>query len=143
MSMSYLVAFGGGALIGLAATLAVLMLGRVAGISGIWGSLLPLGGSGPEGRTWRLAFLAGMLTAGVIAALIAPAAITASPGPIWVVAVAGVLVGFGTRLGGGCTSGHGVCGLSRFSGRSLVAVMTFMITGAIAVTLVRIAGGWS
>ncbi len=139
----YLLALGGGALIGLAATLAALILGRVAGISGIWGMVLPGGGVPPGDRTWRLAFLAGLLSAGVVAALVRPDAITASPAPLAVVAVAGVLVGFGTRLGGGCTSGHGVCGLSRLSLRSLVAVMTFMGTGAITVAIVRSAGGWS
>jgi uncharacterized membrane protein YedE/YeeE len=143
MESSYLVALGGGALIGLAATLAALTLGRVAGISGIWGSLLPLGGGAPADRTWRLAFVAGMLVAGVIAAAISPDAITASPAPLAIVGIAGLLVGFGTRMGGGCTSGHGVCGLSRFSTRSLVAVCTFMLTGGITAAIVRLAGGWS
>ena len=143
MMTTYLIALGGGALIGLAATLAMLLLGRVAGISGIWGSVLPVGGCEPGDRTWRLSFLAGMLVAGVIAAWVAPAAITASPAPLAIVAIAGVLVGFGTRMGDGCTSGHGVCGLSRFSTRSLVAVVTFMLTGGLTATLVRLAGGWS
>jgi uncharacterized protein len=137
----YLLALGGGALIGLAATLAALILGRVTGISGIWGTLLPGGACAPGDRTWRLAFLAGMLAAGVVAAIVRPSAITASPAPLYIVAVAGLFVGYGTRLGGGCTSGHGVCGLSRFSQRSLVAVITFMLTGGITVAIVRAAGG--
>ncbi len=127
MLSTYLIALGGGALIGLAATALWLGLGRVAGISSIWGELLV---GDAAGRTWRLAFVAGMLVAGVAAARIAPTAITASPPPLAGVAVAGLLVGFGTRLGSGCTSGHGVCGLSRGSPRSLAAVMTFMATGA-------------
>ncbi len=140
MLSTYLIALGGGALIGLAATALWLGLGRVAGISSIWGELLV---GDAAGRTWRLAFVAGMLVAGVAAAMIAPAAITASPPPLAGVAVAGLLVGFGTRLGSGCTSGHGVCGLSRLSVRSLAAVMTFMLTGGVTVAVVRLAGGWS
>ena len=142
MESSYWYALAGGALIGLAATLSALTLGRVAGISGIWGTLLR-GGGEPGGRTWRLAFVAGMLVAGIGGGLLRPDAIDASPAPLVVVAVAGLLVGFGTRLGGGCTSGHGVCGLSRLSGRSLVAVIVFMLTGGITVAIVRAAGGWS
>jgi uncharacterized membrane protein YedE/YeeE len=140
MTSTYLLALGGGALIGLAATLTMLTLGRVAGISGIWGGLML---RGANDRTWRLAFIAGMLGAGVVAAQVEPSSITAAPAPLVVVAVAGVLVGYGTRLGGGCTSGHGVCGLSRFSVRSLAAVLTFMATGMITVAIVRLAGGWS
>lgn len=137
---SYLVALSGGALIGLAATLMMLTLGRVAGVAGIWGGLLA---ADAADRTWRLAFLAGMLAAGVVAALVAPSSITASPTALGGVAVAGLLVGFGTRLGNGCTSGHGVCGLSRRSGRSLAAVVTFMVTGAVTVAVVGLAGGGS
>lgn len=142
MTTTYWLALAGGALIGLAATFLMATLGRVAGVSGIWGGLMLRGGGGGD-RTWRLAFIAGMLAAGVVAAQVEPSSITAAPAPLAVVAVAGLLVGFGTRMGGGCTSGHGVCGLSRFSVRSLAAVMTFMATGMITVAIVRLAGGWS
>ncbi len=140
MTSTYLVALGGGAMIGLSATLLWLCLGRIAGCSGIWGQILtPV----VTDRSWRLAFAAGMIAAGVVAALVAPSSISRSPAPLGVVAVAGLLVGFGTRLGNGCTSGHGVCGLSRLSVRSLAAVVTFMVTGGVTVAVVRLAGGWS
>ena len=141
MTTTYLLALAGGALIGLAATFLMVTLGRVAGVSGIWGGLMLRGGGAD--RTWRLAFIAGMLATGVVAAQVEPSSITVAPAPLAVVAIAGLLVGFGTRMGGGCTSGHGVCGLSRFSGRSLAAVMTFMGAGMITVAIVRLAGGWS
>jgi uncharacterized membrane protein YedE/YeeE len=140
MTSTYWIALGGGGLIGLAATLLWVSLGRVAGVSGVWGEILA---PATRERAWRLAFVLGMLVAGVVAAQVQPSAVTPSPAPLGVVAVAGLLVGFGTRLGTGCTSGHGVCGLSRFSRRSLIAVMTFMLTGAITVAIVRVLGGWS
>lgn len=120
----------GGALIGLAATLYLLATGRAAGISGILAGAL----HEREARGERIAFLAGLIGAGLIAALVAsPAA--ANPYPVPVLLVAGVLVGFGTRVGGGCTSGHGVCGISRLSTASLVATVTFMATGAATVAI--------
>lgn len=140
MTSAYWVALGGGASIGLAATILWIALGRVAGVSGVWGEILS---PATRDRTWRLAFVVGMIVAGVVAALVEPTAITRSPAPLPIVALAGLLVGFGTRLGTGCTSGHGVCGLARFSRRSLVAVMTFMLTGGITVAIVRALGGWS
>jgi hypothetical protein len=103
--------------------------GRIAGISGILGGTLEWR---PD-RTWRIAFLAGLALAGLGAAVLAPHAVTASPRSLPIVAIAGVLVGVGTRLGGGCTSGHGVCGLGRLSIRSLVAVATFVFTGVVTV----------
>jgi uncharacterized membrane protein YedE/YeeE len=127
MSSSWIFALGGGALIGAAAVLLLLTHGRIAGISGVIGSLLP---PLPSDRGWRLAFVAGLALAGLGTALIAPSAIGASVRSSTAVVIAGLLVGFGTRLGGGCTSGHGVCGLSRLSARSLVAVAIFMTTGA-------------
>lgn len=130
----------GGLLIGLAAALLLLVQGRVAGISGIVGGAL----AGREGeRGWRLLFLLGLVGGGVLIARIAPAAFPAHvDGSVLRFVIAGLLVGFGTRLGNGCTSGHGVCGLGRLSLRSLVAVVTFMTTGAIAVFVVRhVAGG--
>jgi uncharacterized membrane protein YedE/YeeE len=120
----------GGALIGLAATVYLLATGRVAGVSGILAGAL----GGREARGERIAFLAGLIGAGLIAALVAaPAA--ATPYPTAVLIVAGLLVGFGTRIGGGCTSGHGVCGISRLSGASLVATATFIAAGAATVAV--------
>jgi uncharacterized membrane protein YedE/YeeE len=118
----------GGALIGLASALLLIAHGRIAGISGITGTLLQRATSD---RAWRIAFLAGLASAGVIAAIVGPGAVGPPVRSIGAVIVAGLLVGFGTRLGSGCTSGHGVCGISRWSARSLVAVATFMTTGAI------------
>ena len=126
-------ALAGGALIGLAATWLLWLNGRVAGISGIAGGVLfPARGE----VAWRLAFLVGLIGA-------AGAYLSAVPGsfaprvdfPRWALVVGGLLVGFGTRMGNGCTSGHGVCGLGRRSVRSLTAVSTFMAT-AIATTFV-------
>jgi uncharacterized membrane protein YedE/YeeE len=130
----------GGALIGLAASILLLFHGRVAGISGILGETLRGEGTRGEGA-FRAAFLAGLVAAGVVLRIVYPAAfsatgITSSLG-LALVAVAGALVGYGTRLGNGCTSGHGVCGLSRFSKRSLVATLTFMAAGGATVFVVR------
>ena len=129
----------GGAVIGLAVSMFLLASGRVAGISGIVGGLLS---PKPGDLAWRLSFLAGLLSVGLIAAAYAPASMSSSPsrGPVAML-VAGVVVGYGTRLGNGCTSGHGVCGLSRFSVRSLAATLTFMFTGMVTVTAVRVLGG--
>lgn len=135
-----LTALAGGALIGASASLLFLTHGRVAGISGIAGGLLRR--ETPD-RSWRLGFLVGLVAAGVVAAIAYPAAVGTSPVPLPLVALAGILVGFGTRLGNGCTSGHGVCGLSRLSARSLVATLIFMAVAALAVLVVRHAGGWS
>jgi uncharacterized membrane protein YedE/YeeE len=113
----------GGALIGLGAAFLMWSVGRIAGISGIASGAL----EGARGdRAWRFAFLAGMMIAGAVALQFLPAPPRAQTGSTPLLIVAGLLVGFGTRLGNGCTSGHGVCGLARLSKRSLVAVMTFM-----------------
>lgn len=125
-------ALAGGALLGAAASLLFLTHGRVAGLSGIIGSLLP---PVARDRDWRIAFVAGLAAAGVISALVAPSAVGMSVRSPALVVVAGLLVGFGTRWGSGCTSGHGVCGLSRLSPRSLAAVVTFMVTGAVTAYL--------
>lgn len=124
----------GGALIGLSATMLLLTHGRVAGISGIFGGFfLPSGGE----RGYRGWFLAGLVLAGLLLRLLRPQSFsTTAVGPIASIA-AGLLVGYGTRLANGCTSGHGVCGLSRLSMRSLAATVTFMATGAITVFIVR------
>ena len=137
MESSWLYALAGGALIGGAAVLLLLTHGRVAGISGVVGSLLP---PVPSDRGWRLGFVLGLMLAGLGAAVVAPSAVGASVRSSTVVLAAGLLVGFGTRLGSGCTSGHGVCGLSRLAPRSMVAVAVFMATGAITAI---IAGGAS
>ncbi|MEZ4402595.1 MAG: YeeE/YedE thiosulfate transporter family protein [Kofleriaceae bacterium] len=133
MQSSWMYALAGGGLIGLASALLFLSHGRIAGISGLLGSLLP---PQPIDRSWRLAFFVGLGLAGVVAAAVAPTAVGASVRSSTTVAIAGLLVGFGTRLGSGCTSGHGVCGLSRLSPRSMVAVATFMATGALTASLV-------
>ena len=109
----------GGALIGLAASVLWLGAGRVAGISGIFGQLF----LSPDrsDRRWRLSFLIGLLASALLCVQLLPSGISPSPRSLPWLAGAGLLVGMGTRLGGGCTSGHGVCGLSRGSRRSLVA----------------------
>ena len=128
-------AFVGGALIGLAASLLLLTHGRVAGISSLYGGLLRRGTSDRAFRFW---FLAGLLVAGGLVRVTFPAAfVTSWSATLPVVLIAGLLVGFGTQLGNGCTSGHGVCGISRLSVRSLVATATFMLTGFATVFVVR------
>src|SRR5689334_17215234 len=122
-----LLALLGGALIGLSASLYWSLNGRIAGISGILGGALFAPG---QERWTRVLFLLGLFGAGLGFARFTNR--VASPDlPLLALAFAGLLVGFGTRLSGGCTSGHGVCGLSRRSRRSLVAVLTFMVTAAI------------
>lgn len=124
----------GGALIGLAASLLLLADGRVAGISGIVGGLLaPTGGD----TAWRALFVAGLLLGGLGLRLVDPALVRMDlDRSTLALVVAGLLVGFGTRLGNGCTSGHGVCGVSRGSARSIVATMTFMATGILTAWVV-------
>jgi uncharacterized protein len=133
-SSPMLAAAAGGVLIGTSAFLLMYLLGRIAGISGIVAALyahLP----GSE-RAWRTAFLLGLIGAGF---LFKPwASSTAVPAiPPAMLALAGLLVGFGSVLGSGCTSGHGVCGIGRRSLRSLVATMVFMLTGFITVFVMR------
>jgi uncharacterized membrane protein YedE/YeeE len=124
----------GGLLLGAAAGMFILVNGRLLGISGIVGGLLKPR-TGDTG--WRLAFLAGLLAAPTAWALFAtPVAPRIAAGPA-VLVVAGLLVGWGTRYGSGCTSGHGVCGLARLSPRSLVATLAFMATGFATVFVVR------
>ncbi|MBB6251761.1 YeeE/YedE family protein [Nitrospirillum iridis] len=132
-------AAAGGVLIGLAAALLWLGIGRIAGISGILGGLAT---AGRGDRAWRTAFLIGLMAAPVLYALTmgVPARSGLTPSP-WRLILGGLLVGVGTRLGGGCTSGHGVCGLARFSRRSLAATLTFMVTAMATVFLLRHALG--
>ncbi len=125
----------GGVLIGLAASLVLLSHGKVAGISGIYGGLLRRSSSD---RGFRLAFLAGLLVSGLLVRIVFPSAFATSwSATLPLALVAGVIVGIGTQLGNGCTSGHGVCGLSRFSIRSLVATLAFMLTAGATVFVVR------
>lgn len=131
----------GGILIGLSAGLLWLTNGRTAGVSGVFGSVVPFR-SGDF--NWRIVFLLALPVGAIIGSSIGPnilSEISDAPpqlslGPLMTI-VAGVLVGAGTRLGGGCTSGHGICGLARFSARSAVAVITFMIVAMITVFVVR------
>lgn len=123
----------GGAMIGGAAVLLLALNGRVMGVSGIWGGLIRWS----DGPLWRLAFVAGAIAAPVFLAL------AGHPGEVELVSstpvliLAGLLVGFGTALGSGCTSGHGVCGISRLSPRSIAATLVFMAAGVATVFLVR------
>lgn len=134
MTHTVLLPLLGGALIGLAALIVMLFLGRIAGISGILGGLLaPSRGD----LDWRALFVAGLLVGGAAAFAVAPSAFTIDIDrtPSMII-LAGLLVGFGTRLGSGCTSGHGVCGVSRLSPRSLVATLSFMFAGMAIVALI-------
>lgn len=126
----------GGAMIGLAAAMLMLLTGRIAGISGIFGGLLT---SGANDRAWRIAFIAGLIAAPLLSSFFTGAALPspAMPASLIVIVIAGLLVGFGSRMGGGCTSGHGVCGTARLSTRSLVATAVFMATAIITVAVVR------
>lgn len=124
----------GGLLIGIAATLLLWSIGRIAGISGIVNGVA----GAPRGdRAWRVAFLAGMMGVGALVLQFVPAPPRAQTGATSLLLIAGFLVGFGTRMGNGCTSGHGVCGLGRLSWRSLAAVLTFMLAGVATVYLMR------
>lgn len=133
---SWLRAAGGGLLIGLAAGLMIVFNGRIAGVSGVLGGLI-LDRSSGDGR-WRSMFLVGMV---IGAALLTTLVASLPPARLqvgWIgMAAAGLIVGYGTRLGSGCTSGHGVCGIARLSQRSIVATLTFMAFGAATVLVLR------
>jgi uncharacterized membrane protein YedE/YeeE len=134
-SFDLLSALLGGALIGAASTLLLVVNGRIAGISGIFADFL---GGGAVEREWRLAFLVGLIGAPlVLSAFERSAPLPDMPASWIVIAGAGLLVGIGTRLSGGCTSGHGICGLARFSPRSLAATGIFMATAILVVAIVR------
>ncbi len=135
-------ALAGGMLIGLAATLLLWLNGRIAGVSGLLnGVLMP---SGRGDAAWRVVFLLGLMAGGGAYLTMVPAAIVPRMGfPVPALIAAGLLVGFGTRMGNGCTSGHGVCGLGRLSVRALVAVLTFMATAIATTFLIRHVGGWT
>lgn len=127
----------GGALIGLAAVFLMALNGRIAGVSGISAGLLSWSKLGPD-TGWRLAFVAGLIAAppmlGMVGVEGPPVTMVTSTGPM---AIGGALVGFGTVLGNGCTSGHGVCGIARLSLRSLIATAVFIVAGATTVFLIR------
>lgn len=129
-------ALAGGVLIGVAASVLLALDGRVAGISNIVGGLVR--GDAKE-RGWRAAFLAGFVAASYVLAFVARAALTPplAPRPALLTIASGVLVGVGTQLGNGCTSGHGVCGLSRLSKRSLAATATFMAVAMVSTFFVE------
>lgn len=129
----------GGAMIGLAASILLLTNGRIAGISGIYKGLLR---PEPGDVAWRASFLVGLLAAGVILAFSGTEAVATTPDrSLFTTGLAGLIVGVGVTLGNGCTSGHGVCGLSRFSRRSLAATLTFMTTGFLTATIVQLVFG--
>jgi uncharacterized protein len=124
----------GGLLIGIAAAAMLLLHGRILGVSGIAGGLLqPRAGDG----LWRLWFIAGLLVPPLLLGLSRTMEAPTFAGSLWIIALAGLLVGFGSRMGSGCTSGHGICGIARLSKRSIVATGCFMLTGFLTVYLVR------
>ena len=132
----------GGALIGIAASLLLISIGRVAGVSGILGGAL-FGKYFVRGeKVWRFAFLGGLFCGGLVLSAVRPEAFEDLSGRslAWV-AIAGLLVGFGTSMGSGCTSGHGVCGISRLSTRSVIATVIFMVAGVVTVTLMSVLKG--
>ena len=125
----------GGILIGIAASMMLLFNGKVAGVSGIFGGMLFQQG---KERAWQLSFIAGLIAGGILLYIINAEFFENTSGRgLLTATIAGLLVGIGTRVGGGCTSGHGVCGIGRLSGRSLVATVTFMFAGMVIVALVQ------
>jgi uncharacterized protein len=129
----------GGVMIGLASWLLLASLGRVAGITGILGgALAPFNGVAKDERAWRWAFVIGLIGMGGLVAFILGTPTLATPRPFPLLILAGLLVGFGTVMGSGCTSGHGVCGIGRRSARSIVSTVVFMAAGFATVTLVKL-----
>jgi uncharacterized membrane protein YedE/YeeE len=124
----------GGVLVGLAVMMLLLLDGRVAGISGIVGGFVR---PSPGEWRWQALFIAGLLASGMLARTVNTGAVGPITTPLPVLAIAGLLVGFGTALAKGCTSGHGVCGVSRAAPRSIVATATFMCTAALVVFVAR------
>ena len=132
--------FMGGLLIGLAAAIMLLGLGRIAGVSGMAARATGIADSGAP-RNVAIAFVVGLPLGALLIAQTVGAVNVNFPASIWPLIIGGLLVGYGTRLGSGCTSGHGVCGLSRLSPRSMVATGLFMASGFVTVGILR-AGGW-
>jgi len=129
----FVMAIIGGGLIGVAASILLMTQGRIAGISGIAGALMK---SEVTDKGWRWAFFIGLLCGGALLLIVSPEVFVISKErPIWMMAIAGLLVGFGTQMGNGCTSGHGVCGITRLSPRSLVATGVFMVFGMLISTV--------
>ena len=125
----------GGILIGFSASMMLLFSGRIAGVSGIFGGILFQQG---KERAWRLSFITGLIGGGILLYAINAEFFENSSGRgLLAVNIAGFLVGIGTRIGGGCTSGHGVCGIGRLSVRSIVATVTFVFAGMVAVVLLK------
>lgn len=134
---SWVLALVGGVVIGVAVTVMLLFNGRVVGISGIVGGLLTKAG----GNSWRVSLLLGLIVGGLILRFFSPEVLVNElPVGLSVFVWAGLLVGYGTAMGGGCTSGHGVCGISRLSKRSVVATVVFMVAGILTVAVLRQAG---
>ena len=134
-----LIATGGGVLIGISATILLAFNGRVAGISGILEGILP---PKDANTNWRIVFLIGMILTGIALSPVLPDAFIDVSRPIWLVTLSGLLVGIGTRMSNGCTSGHGVCGMAMFSKRSFIAVGVFLATGILSATIAgQILGG--
>ena len=133
-----LAGLAGGVLIGLAAALMLLALGRIAGVSGLAAKAVGLGGSGID-RSGARMFVIGLPLGALIVVLVSGGVAASFASPL-TLAIAGLLVGIGTRLGSGCTSGHGVCGVSRLSGRSIVATITFMAAGIATVAIMNAFG---
>ncbi len=126
----------GGILIGLSAFLLLFSIGRIAGISGITAHLLSAQNS--SGKLWRILFIIGLMAGASIFSLFNEQSLPfRDPPTTWLLIIAGLLVGFGTHYGSGCTSGHGVCGIGRFSVRSIVATITFMLFAGITVFVIR------
>jgi uncharacterized membrane protein YedE/YeeE len=132
----FIPALAGGILIGLASLIATAASGKIPGISGIFGRLL----RAPKGDSaWRLIFLVGLIAGAAIAFAVSDHAAVFRPlRPLWVMIVAGLLVGLGTRIGGGCTSGHGVCGMGLGARDSIVATLTFMAAAIVTVALLKL-----
>lgn len=129
----------GGVIIGLAATIMLLFNGRVTGISGILGGIL---NKNVLDKNWRVLFIAGLLLGGLVLKMLSPEVFTLISSATKIdYIIAGLLVGIGTLLGNGCTSGHGVCGISRLSMRSIIATITFIVSGAISVVLFKLVRG--
>lgn len=140
-SSAMLWALAGGALIGTSASLMLYFNGKVTGISGIVGGLFS---RTAHQAPWRFLFVLGLVVGGAVMVTLRPAAFSTEGAPsLGVTLVAGLLVGVGTRMGNGCTSGHGVCGMSRLSPRSITATITFIATGVLVVAITRALGGVS